>query len=125
MYEILIIIILIIIGVFFLNSQQNNSDVDTIIKTLLVQSSRWGSASLQDQTPIIAVLHANYAAGYLWALRDIVSGEQIKKVTGVDIIKFQRRITEVQTKATKRMVKLCPEFAGDTDKYLAAIAGEG
>ncbi len=124
MYNILIVILL-IIGFFFLNNNTQNNYLNSILKTLMRQSARWSSAALQDESPLVAVLHANYGASYIWAVKDIATSEQVKKATGIDMIKFQKKITEVQDKATKRMVKLCPEYAGQQDQYLAAIAGEG
>ena len=46
------------------------------IETLYRQSARWAVASDQDDNDIIRLLHANYAAGYLWAIKDIVSTEE-------------------------------------------------
>jgi hypothetical protein len=69
-------------------------------------------------------LHANYGAGYLWALRDIANNAQIKAATGIDIHEFEREIVETQDKATKNMIQLCPEFGPDPS-YLTSIGGEG
>ena len=98
--------------------------INTIIKTLVRGCSRWSSASLQDKSPIVAVLHGNYGAGYLWALRDIFTDEQIKDATGLNVVEFQRKITDIQDKATKQLVTVCPAYASNLDKELAIIAGE-
>lgn len=94
------------------------------IKTLIRQTSRWAIASTQDKSPLIALLHANYSAGYLWALRDIASDMEIKQVTNVDIVKFIKNITNIQDKATKIVSKNCPNFVGDLDPTLLKIAGD-
>ena len=73
---------------------------------------------------MIAVLHANYGAGYLWALLDIATPEQIQTATGIDMSKFQTEIIRTQDEVTKRMAKLCPEYAPDKT-YLTRWAGEG
>ena len=133
MYIFLITIILTIIIIFYLtdsefsfsNNSKKDGKVDTIINTILRQSSRWALAAEQNGNPLIAVLHANYGAAYLWALKDIASSEEIKRVTGVDVLEFQKKVTEAQDNATKKLAKLCPEYAADSDKYLAAVAGEG
>ena len=57
------------------------------IKTLTRQAARWSVASTQDESPMVAVLHANYGAGYLWALKDIATDQQISSATGIDIPK--------------------------------------
>jgi len=72
----------------------------------------------------VSVLHANYSAGYLWALKDIATPKQIHNATGVDINKFEEHISNVQDMVTKKTLKKCPEFAGDVDLYLATIGGE-
>ena len=98
--------------------------IDQVIEVMVRSCSRWAVASLQDRSPLIAVLHANYAAGYLWALQDCFTDEQIWNATGVNIIKFQKRITNVQDIATRGLVGVCPKYASDLDIYLSKISGE-
>jgi hypothetical protein len=73
---------------------------------------------------MIAVLHANYGAGYLWAVKDIATDDEIAKAAGIDIRKFEKEIIDIQDNATIRMAKLCPEYA-PTASYLTTIGGEG
>lgn len=94
-----------------------------IIKTLLRQAARWSTAAAQDDNSMIAVLHANYGAGYLWALKDIATDDQITRATGIDVIKFRDEIIKVQDYATMKMAKLCPKYAPDKT-YLTNIGGE-
>ena len=95
-----------------------------IIKKLSRQAARWSTAAKQDKSPLVAVLHANYGAGYLWALKEIANSSQIKAATGIDVQKFTEKIVETQDIATKRMIQLCPDFAPEKT-YLARIGGEG
>ena len=88
------------------------------------QAARWATAAKQDKNAMIAVLHANYAQGYLIALSDIATDNQIKSATGLDVLKFIQEITNVQDAATKHMARLCPEYA-PTQTYLTKVAGEG
>ena len=60
---------------------------------------------------MIAVLHANYGAGYLWALKDIINTNTIEKKTGIDMMKFEDEIVKIQDEVTKNMAKLCPDYA--------------
>lgn len=46
----------------------NKEKINNIIKTLVRQSARWSVAASQDTNIMIAVLHSNYGAGYLWVL---------------------------------------------------------
>jgi len=94
------------------------------IKILVRQASRWSTAAKQDDNSMIAVLHANYGAGYLWALKDIATDSQISSATGIDVQKFEREIVETQDKATMNMAKLCPKYAPPST-YLTQLGGEG
>ena len=108
---------------FIKNSAKNKTN--EIIQKLARQSARWAVAAENDMSPVIKVLHANYAAGYLWALLDIASSEEIKTATGIDTIKFSKKITDVQDRATQSLVMVCPKYSGGLDKYLTKISGEG
>lgn len=97
-----------------------------IISRILRGSARWSIASKQDKSPLIAVLHGNYGAAYLWALKEVFNDNEISFAIGnnFDIIDFQKRVTDIQDFATKRMVSLCKEYAsGIEDKILSTIAG--
>ena len=93
------------------------------IQKLTRQAARWSTAANQDGSPMIAVLHANYGAGYLWALKDIASDEQIHSATGIDVKQFQAEIVHVQDTATRKMAGVCEDFVPEKD-FLSAIAGE-
>jgi hypothetical protein len=110
--------------IFFLFIRGTNGTSKATIEKLVRQSARFATAAQQDESPLVSVLHANYSAGYLWALNDIATPKQIHNATGVDIKKFTEHITNVQDSVTKRTLKKCPEFAGDVDLYLATIGGE-
>lgn len=112
------------LALFMFFIRGSNGVSKATIDKLVRQSARFATAAQQDETPLVAVLHANYSAGYLWALKDIATPKQIHNATGVDIKKFEEHITNVQDSVTKRTLKKCPEFAGDVDLYLATIGGE-
>lgn len=121
-----------IILMYILNELKNKcllgfsskSILNKVIQVLVRQAARWSTAARQDKNSMIAVLHANYGAGYLWALKDIASTEQVKAATGIDMLKFEREIVSVQDKATKKMAKLCPKYAPKSS-YLTKLGGEG
>lgn len=95
------------------------------IDTLVRQSSRYAMAAEQDLSPLIAMLHANYAAGYLWAMKDIYNENQINLVIGKDNLKMlEKYVKKVQDVATKRMTKACPKFVGELSNInIARLAG--
>ena len=121
----MLIIIIFIIICINLNSKSNSNsnDKNKIIQTLIRQAARWSSASQQDNSPLIAFLHANYGIGYIEALQDISSTQEIKKATGIDFIEFKNKIKSIQDSAAKKVTQSCPQFTGNVDKYLLKIGG--
>jgi hypothetical protein len=117
------IIVYVVIAVavlfFFFRKKADGSDVVKLVK----QSAKWATTAQQDESPLLATLHANYAVGYLWALKDLYGTEEISKQAGVNITQFEEHILNVQDMVTKRVIKKCPEFEGDVDFYLSSIAG--
>jgi hypothetical protein len=116
--------------VFFLTDMRNKcylssnslSLLQNKIQILVRQASRWAAAAKQDENSMIAVLHANYGAGYLWALKDIATDTQVENATGIDIKKFTGAILTIQDNATQKMAKLCPKYA-PSDSYLTRLSG--
>lgn len=123
-----IIFIFFVIFIFYITNttffKKQQPSANTIINTIFRGSARWAVASLQDTSPLVAILHANYAAAYLWALRDVFSDIDIQKITSVDIIKYQKKIIDVQDRATQMLIKACPEYASNIDIYLGKISKE-
>ena len=119
--------ILLAIFVFIISynlSKPKCLDLNNVLKILIRQAARWTTAANQDNNSLIAVLHANYGAGYWWAVKDIATDTQIKEATGIDVQKFTYDITKTQDQITKNMLKKCPAHAPDKT-YLTEIAGEG
>jgi len=117
-----------LIVLFFLliiqkDTEKDNKNMDEEIKTLVRQASRWSSAAKQDENPMIAVLHSNYGAGFLWALKDIATQTQIESATGIKLLEFEKEITSAQDSAIKKMVAVCPDFQPDKS-FLSTLAGE-
>ena len=102
----------------------DKQNLENTIQVLARQAARWSTAAKQDENAMISILHANYGAGYLWALKDIATPKQIKAVTGIDFMTFESDIVSIQDNSTKNMIKVCPKFA-PPPSYLTKIAGEG
>jgi hypothetical protein len=118
MFIIIIIIIIFILFKTLFKTVENNNN-NNHIKILLRQISRWGVAAEQDESPMIAVLHANYAVGYLQALTDIATEKEINKY--LDFNKFKWNIYKIQDDAVKKAVKVCPQYIGNINKELALL----
>ena len=112
------------IVIHYLMMKNKTRNMNSAIEKLVRQSARYAVAAQQDASPVIAILHANYAAAYFYALKDIASESQIHNATGIDVKKFKEHITNVQDMVTRRTSEKCPEFVGEVDIYLAQIGGE-
>ena len=61
---VILILLLVLVGLIYKPKKTNPVDI------LVRQASRWSVAAQQDKSPMIALLHANYGVGYLWALQE-------------------------------------------------------
>lgn len=120
---IIVLLVLFIIYKFYYVSINNTNNKTQIIQTLVRQAARWSVASDQDENVLISVLHANYGAGYLWALRDIATDQEIYDATRIDVLQFRDAITQIQDNSTLRLAKLCPQYS-PKQSYLTTIASE-
>ena len=100
-----------------------NNKYDKAIESLVKQCARWSTAAEQDNNPLIANLHANYGAGYLFALEDISSDREVERITGIDFEKFRSEILRIQDQSARGLIKKCPE-AAPAASFLAKIGGE-
>jgi hypothetical protein len=126
-----IIIILGILAYFcyiFTNHSNNKKDEqiskEDIIKKLVRQSARWSTAARQDNSLMIKVLHACYGAGYLWALKDIASNDEIERYAKIDMFKFENEITSTMDAVQMKLASTCNKYPPKRS-YLTSIAGEG
>ena len=113
-----------VIFVLYLMMKNKTRGMNKSIEKLVRQSARYAVAAQQDESPVIAILHANYAAAYFYALKDIASESQIHNATGIDVKKFKEHVTNVQDMVTRKTSEKCPEFVGEVDIYLDQIGGE-
>lgn len=106
----------------WLNTPTNNK-YDMGLRTLVRQASRWANASQQDKSPLVATLHANYGAGYLWALEDISTPDDFIRLN-IDYNMLKTKIVNIQDESTRNLSKTCPNFASNLDIELAKLGGE-
>jgi hypothetical protein len=120
-----VIIVAVVLLIYFnKGSKEPTTNKKKIIQTLVRQAARWTLAAQQDQSPLIATLHANYGAGYLWALFDIATSEEIENAAGINVLQLKDNITQTQDNITQKLTKLCPQYVGRVDKFLAHAAGD-
>jgi len=125
MYTEIILLILLILLIYLypiyqihthINETINNKQYENI-NALIRQVYRWHIASTQDNNPVIALLHSNYAVGYLGALRSISTDNEIKKITNLDINLLEKEATMQQDKSIAKLAKLCPKSIPASGAY--------
>lgn len=117
------LIVVVILLIVTRPSPVHVSDEDNMRK-LLRQAARWSSAAKQDNSPLIAVLHATYGTGYWDAFKELYTREQYAAIeTRMTYDEFEKQVRDTQDTATRLAVKHCPDYAPALDA-LAKIAGE-
>ena len=115
----IILIILILIPKCYCNDNSKNN-----IQKLIRQTSRWSTAADQDTNPYIANLHSTYALGYLMALRELYSDEEIKKLNGVDVRILENEITKIMDISIMKLAEICPE-GQPKNEFLRYLSQQG
>ena len=116
MVKTLVIVLLALIVMWLVLEKQDAPSSN--VQVLYRQAARYAVAASQDQQPVIAVLHANYAMGYLLALKDLVTAEEFKRATGQDLLNFEQEIARIQDTATLQLVKASPNLVPEQDPDL-------
>jgi hypothetical protein len=117
--ETLLILFLLLVLVFvLLRTSSNSVPLDKQIRILYRQTARYAVASLQDDSPVVKSLHANYAMGYLMALKDLATNEQFARATNDNLLSFERKIAGIQDASTVNLVGDCPDLIPNEDPGL-------
>ena len=77
---------------WFLSFVKNHDKTDTasVVKKLIQSSAQWNSSSLQDNSKILALMHANYAMAYMNAARSLATDSQIENWTHARLDELNR-----------------------------------
>ncbi len=80
-----------------------------VLKLYIRQTVRWAYSSLQDNNPLVKILHANYANSYLMVVKDYIeqfniSKETVYKLTKTDMANLERKILDIQDQATRKLL---------------------
>jgi hypothetical protein len=119
----MIAIILLTTVILLLIWERTKNNKNVYLDTLLRQSARYAIAAQQDESPLIAVLHINYAAAYFYASKDIASDNEIFNATGIDVHEYKQHLSKIQDAVSRQAYGACPEFVGEVDLYMGRIAG--
>jgi len=124
MEQILLILFIVLVLVFVVLHTDNSlrdldsTPLDKQIRILYRQTARYAVASLQDESPVVKSLHANYAMGYLMALKDLSTTEQFARATKDNLLSFERKIASIQDASTVNLVGDCPDLIPNEDPGL-------
>lgn len=86
------------------------------VERLVAQAARWAVAAKQDEAPLVALMHANYGAGYLWGARDLAV------VWPPEYQRLEAEIVGIQRAATMRALRECPALLPQSADYAASPA---
>lgn len=117
----MLILVIVLVLVFVVVRTSNDSGSVPLYKQIRVlyrQTARYAVASLQDDSPVVKSLHANYAMGYLMALKDLATTEQFARATNDNIMSFERKIASIQDASTVNLVGDCPDLIPNEDPGL-------
>lgn len=81
------------------------------IRVLLRQAARYAIAAEQDLNPLIAVLHADYAAGMIYAIQAAWPEWQFREATGLWFRAVLAEVVRIQDAAHRKMAAACPSVA--------------
>jgi hypothetical protein len=116
--EVVLILLIVLVLVFFLVLRPVSNENDKQIRILYRQTARYAVASLQDESPVVKSLHANYAMGYLMALKDLATTGEFARATGDNLLSFERKIASIQDASTVNLVGDCPDLIPNEDPML-------
>lgn len=112
---------------FCLVYPSNSRDtVHEIIRRIIRQAARWTTASEQDATPLVKVVHANYGAAYMFALNDAgIRSDDVEDAmgSGFQYQPFYDHIVQQQDNANKAAVSESPSF-GPPKTSFTLVGGE-
>lgn len=122
-YRSYMMVAIIICLVWLLCRQAVPTSKEQTIRTLMRQAGRYAVAAEQDANVVIRVLHAYYAAGYTWAVKDIATADEITRTMGVNFLEWQTKVQRVQDEATRALLLECPNIAPPRS-ILTQVSGE-
>jgi hypothetical protein len=132
-FTIIVVVILIVSLYIFTKQYSDNCDNSNNIsndinkaRILIRQSARYAHAARQDEDQLIALLHANYGSGYLFAAKDIFPETVLVKLfSSYDEYKdFEQGVIKIQDTVNTRTVDNCPNIVSTKD-IITKMGGEG
>lgn len=109
-----VIVLIVIVALYYKSVVRTYSnDLARKVNGLLKQCTQWYAVSLQDQHPILALIHINYSLSCAKAIEHLLPTDEIRQITGVNIIELRLRLEEEQSNAIQVLTKKCPPLQFD------------
>lgn len=97
-----------------LRTSEKKDDINNLIR----QVYRWHLASMQDENPVVKMIHSNYAMGFIEALGSMSNDQEIYNLTGLDLNKLSKEVEVEQDKALVSFITKCPNVYPIQGAYL-------
>jgi hypothetical protein len=110
-----IIVLLVILGVAMLakwvgSRQTVSAEYGHKLKHVVQESARWQAICRQDQNVAFAFMHANYAVAYANVVRLLMTDENIRSATGMNMQEFLMELDGTQQQCFQELIKRGPDL---------------
>lgn len=78
------------------------------VENLVNQATKWHLTAKQDQNPMVAMMHADFALAYITAARKLLPDHDIERITSVKVAELQTFLESDQQQAMERILYTCP-----------------
>ena len=107
------VIVLALLSKWSQNPNQYAKPFINKVRMLVEQATRWNSLAKQDSNPVVQLIHCNYALAYAQVARNLVGGEDIQVITGIDIGELCHYMEDCQAYAIQNLGNQAPQIKVD------------
>jgi hypothetical protein len=93
-----------------ITNPKQSKHVRKVLRKMIRNASTWNTIAQQDQNPLIAITHSNYALAFARTARMLASDSAIEKTTGINIGELVSFLEDSQQKLMQKMFTACPSI---------------
>jgi len=106
---VVVVLVLAVVGKWLASETRSYPErVVTQTRKLVQHASQQALAAVQDDNPLMSLMHINTAIAYVAAARRMMSAGDLARVTGVDIDELSRMLDDRQLQVMQRLHQACP-----------------